>query len=271
MIFTDIQGKFSQKGQTMANNISNSLGSAFSSLNSLFNSKGAKNANSAFNNGLGNGLANLNSALAKGNKESIMNAAKELQAGESYGSSYQADFMQASFSQSGGNFTFQLSALSLSGTSAAFNTGDMMGTYSKTSASLQTLTITGSMSSIGALKDIFGDIDLSALGYSGKPLNELSQGEAASLVSDQGFFGIDNTAKRVADFVLNGAGDNLDMLKAGRDGVVRGYNEAEKIWGSTLPEISQKTQEKLLEMIDNRIAELSKSTNTNGNLLNSEI
>lgn len=246
----------------MANNISNSLGSAFSSLNSLFNNSGAANnkGQNGLINGKGSNLQSLNDALAKGNKEGIMQAAKELQAGQSFESGYQVDFMQASFAQSGGNFTFQLSALSLSGTQSAFNTGDMMGTYSRTSASLQTITITGSMSSLGALNDILGGVDLSSIGYSGKPFNELSQSDAAALVSDGGFFSIDNTANRVADFVLKGAGDNLEMLKAGREGVINGYNEAAKIWGGNgLPEISQKTQEKLLEILDKRINELGGS------------
>ena len=67
---------------------------------------------------------------------------------------------------------------------------------------------------------------------------------------------MENTAKRVADFVINGAGDDLEKLKAGKEGVINGFNQAQKLWGGKLPEISQKTQELLLKMIDERINEL---------------
>ena len=50
---------------------------------------------------------------------------------------------------------------------------------------------------------------LSDIGYNGKPIAELSQDEAAELVSEDGFFGIAKTSERIANFVINGAGDDL--------------------------------------------------------------
>ena len=47
---------------------------------------------------------------------------------------------------------------------------------------------------------------LSSIGYDGKPIAELTQDEAAELVSDDGFFGIDKTAERIANFVIQGSG-----------------------------------------------------------------
>ncbi|MGG7074299.1 hydrogenase-4 component G [Campylobacter sp. 9BO] len=112
------------------------------------------------------------------------------------------------------------------------------------------------------LAEILGGIDLNAIGYTGKPLVSLSQDEAAELVSEKGFFGVDQTTERIAGFVLAGAGDNLEKLQAGREGMLRGFKEAEKIWGGELPEISQKTMQKALEAVDKKIAELG------GNVLN---
>lgn len=97
---------------------------------------------------------------------------------------------------------------------------------------------------------------LQGIGYNGKPIAELSQDEAAELVSEDGFFGIAQTSERIANFVLNGAGDNEDLLRAGRAGILQGFNEAEQIWGGTLPDISYKTIEKAVEMIDMRMHEL---------------
>ena len=112
------------------------------------------------------------------------------------------------------------------------------------------------------LSDILAGLDLAGIGYNGKALGELSSDEASELVSENGFFGIANTADRIAGFVLNGAGDDVEKLKAGREGVAKGFEDAKKIWGGELPEISQKTIEKTLETLDKKIAELG------GNVLN---
>ncbi|NOX16146.1 MAG: hydrogenase [Epsilonproteobacteria bacterium] len=87
-------------------------------------------------------------------------------------------------------------------------------------------------------------------GYDGKSIGDLTQNEAKDLVSKDGFFGIKKTSDRLSSFVLNGAGDNIEMLKAGRDGMLKGFDEAKKLWEGELPDISQKTMKKALEMID---------------------
>ena len=106
------------------------------------------------------------------------------------------------------------------------------------------------------LSDILSGLDLTGIGYNGKALGELSNDETSELVSENGFFGISNTAERIAGFILNGAGNDVERLKAGRDGVAKGFEDAKKIWGGELPEISQKTIKKTLESLDKKIAEL---------------
>ncbi len=104
--------------------------------------------------------------------------------------------------------------------------------------------------------DIF---TLSGLGYSGKPIKELSQDEAKVLVAEDGFFGISQTSERIANFVLTGAGDDVDKLKAGREGILQGFKEAEGIWGGKLPDISYETIDKAVEMIDKKLSDLGAS------------
>jgi len=82
---------------------------------------------------------------------------------------------------------------------------------------------------------------------------------AKDLVSENGYFGVRQTSGRIADFVLNGAGDNIEKLKAGREGVLRGLKEAEKSWGGSLPEISYSTVEQALKQIDEKIVSLNGS------------
>ena len=92
--------------------------------------------------------------------------------------------------------------------------------------------------------------------YNGKPLSEVSQGEAQALIAEDGYFGVTKTAQRLADFVLTGGGEDLARLQTGREGVLKGFKEAEQLWGGKLPEISYQTLNKTLELIDARIKEL---------------
>jgi hypothetical protein len=97
---------------------------------------------------------------------------------------------------------------------------------------------------------------LEDIGYEGQSLDEISQEQAKELVSEDGFFGVDQTSQRMADFVINGAGGDESMLCAGRDGLIQGYKDAEEQWGGELPEISQKTLDSALEQVDMEMNEL---------------
>jgi len=97
---------------------------------------------------------------------------------------------------------------------------------------------------------------LSDIGYDGKPIAELSQDEAAQLVSEDGIFGVKQTSERMANFVINGANGDEELMRAGREGMLQGYKEAEAMWGGELPEISQETMKKALEIVDKAMYDL---------------
>ena len=95
---------------------------------------------------------------------------------------------------------------------------------------------------------------LDDIGYDGKKIADLSQDEAKELVSDDGFFGIDKTSQRIADFVIKGAHGDEKLLRAGLEGIMRGFDEAEQMWGDKLPDISYKTIDAAKEMIQKEMA-----------------
>lgn len=105
-------------------------------------------------------------------------------------------------------------------------------------------------------KGKINDMSLEDIGYKGKPIMDLSPEEATDLVSENGFFGITQTSDRVSNFVFSFAGDDLEKLQKGRDGIVKGFEEANKMFGGNLPEISYKTQERTLALIDAKIESL---------------
>ena len=114
----------------------------------------------------------------------------------------------------------------------------------------------------GNSSEILGGLDYAAMGYEGKAIGELNKDEASELIGENGFFGINNTADRIANFIVNAAGGDPAKLQAGREGMLRGFNEARKIWGGELPEISEKTITLATEAIERKIAEAG------GNVLN---
>lgn len=92
--------------------------------------------------------------------------------------------------------------------------------------------------------------------YNGRPISDLSPQEASDLISEDGHFGVKKTSQRIAGFVINGAGEDLEKLKAGREGVMKGFKAAEDAWGGKLPQICYDTFETTLAAIDDRISEL---------------
>ncbi len=110
-----------------------------------------------------------------------------------------------------------------------------------------------------AVRALLNSIDAESIGYKGKPLGSLTAEEAKAMVSGDGYFSKDKTAERIADFVIMGAGDNLNKLQRGREGIERGLKEATKVWGGDLPDISQETVKLALEKVDKRIEELQKA------------
>ena len=110
-------------------------------------------------------------------------------------------------------------------------------------------------------KEIEGELSLADIGYDGKPITELSVDEATELIGDDGFFGVNQTSQRVADFVFSFSGDDIELLEQGREGIVKGFEEAQELWGGELPQISHDTQARTLELIDKRIEELNNNEN----------
>jgi hypothetical protein len=109
-------------------------------------------------------------------------------------------------------------------------------------------------------KETQSGMSLKDIGYEGKPITELTQDEASSLISENGFFGVTQTSDRVSNFVFSFAGDDVDLLQKGRDGIVQGFEEAKKLFGGELPEISYKTQERTLALIDEKINNINKES-----------
>lgn len=82
-------------------------------------------------------------------------------------------------------------------------------------------------------------------------VDEETQKKAQEEISEEGYYGIENTAQRIFEFASALAGDDKDRMKLMQAAFAKGFEQAGKLWGSELPEISQKTSDRVNELFDN--------------------
>ncbi len=59
--------------------------------------------------------------------------------------------------------------------------------------------------------------------------------------------------------MIKGVRNDIERLKAGREGVLRGFSEAGEAWGGDSPKIIYETIEKAIAALDEKIAELGEN------------
>ena len=67
--------------------------------------------------------------------------------------------------------------------------------------------------------------------------------EAAEEISDDGYWGVEQTSDRLVSFAKALAGNDPAQADAMLEALQKGYDEAAKSWGGELPELCQKTLE----------------------------
>jgi hypothetical protein len=80
--------------------------------------------------------------------------------------------------------------------------------------------------------------------------------EAQKLIGEGGEYSVENTANRLVDFakaISNGDPSKLELLK---ENIQKGFDEAEKAFGGTLPDISKQTLELTMKKLDDWASEL---------------
>ncbi len=81
-------------------------------------------------------------------------------------------------------------------------------------------------------------------------ISEISQDEAKELISEDGYFGVEQTSTRIVDFATAIAGGDPSRIDAIREGIEKGFNDAKEAFGGTLPDISYETYDAVMEKLD---------------------
>lgn len=81
----------------------------------------------------------------------------------------------------------------------------------------------------------------SKLAKGGFSVSAAAKEKAQELISEDGYFGVKQTAERIFNFASALAGDDVEKMKDMQAAFEKGYKLATKSWGKELPSISQDT------------------------------
>ncbi|MBQ9459809.1 MAG: hypothetical protein IJU66_07760 [Oscillospiraceae bacterium] len=84
--------------------------------------------------------------------------------------------------------------------------------------------------------------------------------QAQKDIAEDGFWGVEQTSDRIVQFAVGLTGGNPAMIDKMVEAFEKGYAEAEKTWGGALPELSQRTRDRVLEKFE----ELKKQNGVEG-------
>ena len=90
-----------------------------------------------------------------------------------------------------------------------------------------------------------GEIDVAAI----------TPAEAQNLISDDGYFGVQQTSDRIFQFAIGTAGGDPSRIDAIKAGIDKGFAEAKKAFGDWLPDISYQTYDAVMKKLDDWVAE----------------
>ena len=77
-----------------------------------------------------------------------------------------------------------------------------------------------------------------------------TKAQAQADISEDGYWGVNQTSERILDFAKALAGDNPEKLEQMRSAFEKGYKQAEKTWGGELPDISKQTFDAVMKGFD---------------------
>lgn len=78
-----------------------------------------------------------------------------------------------------------------------------------------------------------------------------TKAQAEADIAEDGYWGVEQTSDRILDFAKALAGNDPDKAEALLEAFKKGFEQATKSWGDTLPDISQRTYDAVVEKFQN--------------------
>ncbi|RQD72583.1 MAG: hypothetical protein D5S00_00505 [Tindallia sp. MSAO_Bac2] len=83
----------------------------------------------------------------------------------------------------------------------------------------------------------------------GLKIDETARAELEEMLGPEGELGIEQVSDRIVDFAIAVSGGDISKAEILRDAIIKGFNAAEEALGG-LPDISQKTYDRVMEKFD---------------------
>ncbi len=74
--------------------------------------------------------------------------------------------------------------------------------------------------------------------------------EAKDAISDDGYWGVNQTSQRIFDFAVSLSGGDSEKMDKMLEAFKKGFSQATKTWGRDLPDISSKTYDSVLQKFE---------------------
>ncbi len=81
-----------------------------------------------------------------------------------------------------------------------------------------------------------------------------TKAQAQKDIADDGYWGVEQTSSRIVDFATALAGSDPKQLEKMRDAFKKGFDNATSTWGKSLPDISQRTYQAVMDKFDKLMA-----------------
>ena len=88
-------------------------------------------------------------------------------------------------------------------------------------------------------------------------VDEETRAQAQEDISEDGYWGVEQTSDRIVDFAKAMAGDDPELAQQMIDAVKEGFEQAAEEWGEDLPELSQNTMSTTLSKLEEWLASLN--------------
>ena len=93
-----------------------------------------------------------------------------------------------------------------------------------------------------------------------RSVDPATKAQAQADIAEDGYWGVNQTSDRIIQFATALTGGDPDKIESMREAFKKGYAQAEKTWGGSLPEISQKTYDAVMEKFDKLAADAGLTT-----------
>ena len=115
--------------------------------------------------------------------------------------------------------------------------------------------MTGQADAYGKANDIW-----SFLRSGNYTVDPATKAQAQADIAEDGYWGVEKTSDRIIDFANALTGGDPDKIEDMRAAFEKGFKKAGKTWGGSLPDISQRTYEAVMEKFDKMKEEAQKET-----------